>query len=72
MMKNQMFGKNSQYMRFPTMSDQSLGLSLKYAMIVKLVTEHHLEFLSLKRRLQRLGRVYICQNATLLEIGCTV
>ena len=33
-------------------------------MIVKLQTEHHLEFLSL-RRLQRLVRVYTCQNATL-------
>ena len=43
-------------------------------MIVKLLTEHHLEFLSLKedqRRLQRLIRVYTCQNATLYEISCT-
>ena len=37
-------------------------------MIVKLVTEDHLEFLSLKRRLRRLVRAYTCQNATLLEI----
>ena len=53
-----------QCMRFPTMwycdqqslrsacayaqSDQSLCLSLDYSMIVKLLTEHHLEFLSLK------------------------
>ena len=29
-------------------SDQSLCLSLAYSMIVKLLTEHHLEFLSLK------------------------
>ena len=29
-------------------SDQSLCLSLKYSMIAKLLTEHHLEFLSLK------------------------
>ena len=29
-------------------SDQSLCLSLKYSMKVKLLTEHHLEFLSLK------------------------
>ena len=52
------------YMRFPTsgmcdqqslrsacayaQSDQSLCLSLDYSMIVKLLTEHHLEFLSLK------------------------
>ena len=33
-------------------------------MIVKLLTEHHLE-------LQRLVRVYTCQNVTLLEISCT-
>ena len=30
-------------------SDQSLCLSLEYFMTVKLLTEHHLEFLSLKR-----------------------
>ena len=29
-------------------SDQSLCLSIKYAMTVKLLTKHHLEFLSLK------------------------
>ena len=29
-------------------SDQSLCLSLEYSMSVKLLTEHHLEFLSLK------------------------
>ena len=29
-------------------ADQSLCLSLEYSMIVKLLTEHHLEFLSLK------------------------
>ena len=29
-------------------SDQSLCKSLEYSMIVKLLTEHHLEFLSLK------------------------
>ena len=54
----------SQCMRFPTMwyvrpaslrsacayaqSDQSLCLSFEISMIVKLMTEHHLEFLSLK------------------------
>ena len=44
----------SQYMRFPTMwylrpaKPQSLCKSLEYSMIVKLLTEHHLEFLSLK------------------------
>ena len=31
-----------------TQSDQSLRLSLEYSMTVKLVTEHHLEFLSFK------------------------
>ena len=41
-------------------------------MIIKLLTEHHLEFLSLKGGCtQRLIRVYTCQNATLLEIACT-
>ena len=30
-------------------SDQSLCLSLEFSMSVKLLTEHHLEFLSLKR-----------------------
>ena len=39
-------------------------------MSVKLLTEYHLEFLSLKRRLHRLIRVYTCENATLLEITC--
>ena len=36
-------------------------------MIVKLLTEHHLEFLSLKGGC----RGYTCQNTTLLEITCT-
>ena len=44
-------------------SDQSLCSSLEYSMTVKLLTEHHLVFLSLKG-----GLVYTCQNATLLEI----
>ena len=35
-------------------------------MTVKLLAEHHFEFLRLKG-----GRVYTCQNATLLEISCT-
>ena len=47
----------SHCMRFPTMwyvrpakpqSDQSLCKSLEYPMIVKLLNEHHLEFLSLQ------------------------
>ena len=37
-------------------------------MIVKLLTEHHLEFLSLKGGARGL---YICQNVTLLETSCT-
>ena len=43
-------------------------------MIVKLRTEHHLEFLSLKGGCtgsSESTRVYTCQNATLLEISCT-
>ena len=44
-------------------SDQSLCLSLEYSMIPRLLTEQHLEFLSLTG-------VYTCQNATLLEITC--
>ena len=40
------------------------------ALIVKLLTEHHLRS-KLKMRLQRLVRGYTCQNATLLEISCT-
>ena len=34
--------------RLRMQSDQSLCLSLEFSMIVKLLTEHHLEFLSLK------------------------
>ena len=33
-------------------SDQSLCLSLEYSMTVSLLTEHHLEFLSLKEATQ--------------------
>ena len=50
-------------------SDQSLCLSLEYSMSVKLPTEHHLEFLSLKRGCRDVG-VYTCQHATLLETSC--
>ena len=32
----------------PAQTDQSLCLSIEYSVIVKLLTEHHLEFLSLK------------------------
>ena len=51
-------------------SDQNLCLSLEHSMTVKLLTEHHLEFLSLKRRLHRLVWVCTCQNATLFKITC--
>ena len=38
-------------------------------MIVKLLTEHHLKFLSLKETVH--ARMSLtCQNATLLEISC--
>ena len=77
----------SQCMRFPTMwyvqpaslrsacayaqSDQSLCSSLEYSMTVKLLTENHLEFLSLKGGCTgSFVWVYTCQNATLLEIIC--
>ena len=48
-------------------SDQSLCLSLEYSMSVKLQTENHLKFLSLKGRFIG-SSVCTCQNATLLEI----
>ena len=44
-------------------SDQSLWQSFEYFMTVKLLTENHLEFLSLKGG-------FTCQYATLLEIAC--
>ena len=50
-------------------SDQSLCLSLEYSMSVKLLTEHHLEFLSLKRGCTGSSdSTYV--NMTLLEITC--
>ena len=39
-------------------------------MIVKLLAEHHLEFLSLKGGCRGSSRVYACQNVKLLEISC--
>ena len=36
----------------------------------KLLIEHHFGVSKLKRRLQRLVRVYTCQNVKLLEISC--
>ena len=50
-------------------SVQSLCQSLEYSMIVKLLTESHLEFLSLKEEAQTC-LIYTCQNAILLEISC--
>ena len=52
-----------------TQSDQSLCLSLEYSMRVKLLTEHHLEFVSLKGGCTG-SPESTCQNATLLEITC--
>ena len=49
-------------------SDQSQCKSLGYSMSVQLLTEHHLEVLSLKGGCTRLVSVYTCQYATLLEI----
>ena len=37
-------------------------------MTLRLLTEHHLELLSLKRRLHRLVRVCTCQYTTLLDL----
>ena len=39
-------------------------------MIVKLLTEHHLEFLSLKGGCRGSPGVYLCQNVKLLDISC--
>ena len=39
-------------------------------MIVKLLTEHHLEFLSLKGGCRGSSQVKVCQNVKLLEISC--
>ena len=49
---------------------QGLYKSLECSRNVKLHTEQHLEFLSLKGGLYKLVWVYTCQNATLLEITC--
>ena len=51
------------YMR----SDQSLCWSLEYSMIVKLLTEHHLEFLSLKGGCRGSSESTLVK---LLEISC--
>ena len=39
-------------------------------MIVKLLTEHHLEFLSLKGGCRGSSESYTCQKVKLLEISC--
>ena len=52
-------------------SDQSLCYSLEYSMSVKLLTEHHLEFLSLKGATQPRLSLYLL-IATLMEITCHV
>ena len=51
-------------------SDQSLCLSLEYSMTVKLLSEQHLEFLSLQGGCTGSSESTSCQNATLLEISC--
>ena len=51
-------------------SDQSLCSSLEYSMSVKLLTEHHLDFLSLKGGCKGLSESIHVKNATLLEITC--
>ena len=52
-------------------SDQSLSLSLEYSMSVKLLTEHHLEFLSLKVGWTGSSESTLsCQNTTLFEVTC--
>ena len=44
-------------------SDQSLCLSLEYSMTVRLLTEHHLEFLSLK------GGCTVSSESTLVKMS---
>ena len=52
-------------------SDQSLNCkSFEYSMNIKLLTEHHLEFISLKEGCTGLSESTLVQNATLLEITC--
>ena len=52
-----------------TQTDESLYWSLEYSMIVKLLTEHHLEFLSLTGD-RRCSSSLHGQNVKLLEILC--
>ena len=51
-------------------SDQSLCLSLEYSMIVKLLTEHHLEFLSLKGGCRGSSESTLVKMSKLLKISC--
>ena len=53
-------------------SDLSLFLSLEHSINIKLLAEHHLEFLSLKGGCSEEARLSLhMSNATLLEISCT-
>ena len=54
-------------------SDQSISLSLEYSMTVKLLTEHHLEFLGLKEAAQarmslHLSKCYTVGNHVMSQI----
>ena len=51
-------------------TEQSLCLSLEFSMSVKLLTEHHLEFLSLKWGYTGLSESTLVKNAIFLEITC--
>ena len=68
-------------MRFPTMwyvrqakayaqSDQSLCKSLEHSMTVKLLTEQHLKFLSLKKAAQAPLSLHSSKYHNLVEIKC--
>ena len=55
-----------------TQSDQSICSSFKYSVTIKLLTEHHLEFLRLKEGCTGLSESKLVEMplATLLEITC--
>ena len=48
----------------------SRSLIRAFASLTVKQTEQYLEISKLNRRLHRLVQVYLCQNATLLEISC--
>ena len=52
-------------------SDQSLCLSLDYSILVKVLIELHLEFLSLKGGCSCSSQSTLVKYATLLEITCS-